>query len=86
MPRRDPQKCDRGPFRLPSSLLPVAQGVNADLDRAGELRLSQTDEASQRCDVLPGFETSLNQALSESGRNCSLELFIGQFGDFCHLC
>ncbi len=85
MPRGDSQKRDRGSFRLPSTLLPVSHGMNADFDRPSELGLSQTYKVSQRRDVLSGFEAPLNQPLSDTRWNSSLELFIGQFGDICHL-
>jgi hypothetical protein len=58
--------------------------VNADLDRASELSLSQADEASQRRDVLSGLEASLHEPLSKAGRNRTLELFLCQFGDIRH--
>ena len=85
MPRGDSQKRDRGSFRLPSTLLPVAQGMNADFDRSSELGLSQTDKASQRRNVLSGLETSLHEPLSQAGRNRPLQLFFLQFGDIRHL-
>jgi hypothetical protein len=40
----------------------------ADLDRAGELSLSQADEASQHGDVLSGLESPLDQPLSVARR------------------
>ena len=85
MPRGDSQKRDRGSFRLPSTLLPVAQGMNADFDRSSELGLSQTYKASERRDVLSRLETSLHEPLSQAGRNRSLQLFFRQFGDVRHL-
>jgi len=85
MPRGDSQERDCGSFRLPSALLPVAQGMNADCDRSGELSLSQPDEASQRRDVYSGLEASLHQPSPQARGNRSLELFVGQFGDIRHL-
>jgi hypothetical protein len=84
MPRGDPQKRDRGSFRLPSTLFPVAQSMNADSDRSSELGLSQTYKASQRRNVLSGLETSLHEPLSQAGGNRSLQLFFRQFGDVRH--
>ncbi len=55
--------------------------MNADFDRSGELSLSQTDEASQRRDVLSELEESPHEPLSQAGRNRSLEPFLCQFGD-----
>ena len=85
MPRGDSQKRDRGSFRLPSTLFPVAQGMDADFDRSSELGLGQTYEGSQRRNVLSRLETSLHEPLSQTGRNRSLQLFFRQFGDVRHL-
>ena len=46
MTRCDFQKSQRRSFRLSSTLLPVAQSVNADLDCPCEFGLSQADKAS----------------------------------------
>src|SRR3990172_6134929 len=85
MPRGDPQKRDRGPLWLASTLLPVAQGMHADLDRSRELGLRQADEASQRRNVLSGFEASLHESLSQPSGNGSLQLFLREFRDVRHL-
>ena len=47
MPRGDSEQRDCGTFGLPSALLPVAEGVNADRDGSGKLGLRQADEAPQ---------------------------------------
>jgi len=85
MPRGDSQERDCGSFRLPSALLPVAQGMNTDCDRSGELSLSQADEASQRRDVFSGLEASLHQPPPQARGNRSFELLVRQFGDIRHL-
>lgn len=84
MPCSDAEQRNGRPLRLTSALLPVAQGVHAYLDRAGELVLGEPDELSQSCDVLTGFESTLHQPLAQAGGDRVLHLFVGQFGDVGH--
>jgi hypothetical protein len=79
MSSSDSKQPDCRSFRPPSTLLPVSQGVDADTHRLRELRLCQANEAPKGSDILSGFNLPLHQALADSRRDSSGELFLGQF-------
>ena len=52
MPGSDAQQGVRGPFRVPSALLPIPESVDADAHGVSELRLGEPDKTPQGRDVL----------------------------------
>jgi hypothetical protein len=84
MPCGDAQQGDRGSFRTPASLLPVAERMNADAHGAGELDLGETDEAPHGGDVLAGLELSEQEALPDARGNGPGKLLVGQLWNFTH--
>ena len=58
MPRGDSQQRQGRPFGTSATLLPVAQGVNADSERVCELLLSQTNKLPEGYHVLATREPS----------------------------
>jgi hypothetical protein len=58
-------------LRAAPVLLPVAQGVDADAEGLGELRLRETDEAAKRRHVLPRLELSAHEALAHARLDAS---------------
>lgn len=79
---RDPQECNRRPFRLPAPLLPISKRVDADPDGEGKLLLREADECPQCGDVLTGLETALDKSSPKSARDGARELLVGQLGNF----
>ena len=82
---RDAQQRQCRSFRPSSSLLPVAQGMNAYFQRSCEFRLSQSHKGPKRCNVLSRLEMSLHESLSEAGGNRAPELFVSQVRNVAHL-
>ena len=82
MPSSDAQQCDRGPLRMPPTLLPVAEGVDADAHRASELRLGKPDKTAQGGNILTGIELPEDEAPVDAGGNGASELLVGQFRNF----
>jgi hypothetical protein len=77
----DFEECDGGAFRLAAALLPVAQGVHADLERARELFLAEADEAPEQDDVSTRLDPSLAYASPNRRRNHSSEIGFCQLAD-----
>ena len=67
MPGGDAQQRDRRPFRPPAILLPIAQRMHADAQPLGEFRLRQSDETTERRNVGPRFEVSLDEPSALAG-------------------
>src|SRR4051812_10140267 len=70
----DSEKCDRRPIWLPAALLPIAQRMNADAQSLSELRLRQTDEASERGNIVARLESALHEPFSRPRGDCSGKL------------
>jgi hypothetical protein len=77
MTRRDLEKRDGGAFGLTATLLPVAQRVNADLERARELFLAELRKSSQRQDVFPRLDSALHDATPRGRMDHVLEVMLG---------
>ena len=80
MARRNPQKRECSPFRLPAILLPVAKGVHADAERFGELGLRQPDEPTQRRHITR-LKLTAHDALTLAVTQGSREIGSAEFGD-----
>jgi hypothetical protein len=85
MTRRNPQKRECSPFRLPAILFPVAKGVHADAERFGELGLRQADEPAQRRHIT-GLKLTPHDALTLAVAQGSREVGSAEFGDGLHDC
>ena len=77
--RCDLEERDGGAFGLAAALLPVAQGVHADLEGARELFLAEADEAPEQDDVSTGLDPSLAYASPDRRRDHPSEI------SFCQL-
>ena len=78
MPRRHSQERQRWPLGGSSSLLPVAQRVNADPQRLGELLLGESDETTQRDDFVSTGDVTSEDAFALPPRNPAGEVPRGQ--------
>ena len=85
MPSGDAQQGDRGPLGMAPSLLPVAEGMNADAHGPSELHLSEPDEPPHGGDVLAGLELSKQETLPDACGNGPGKLLVGQLRNFSHL-
>ena len=74
MTRCDLEERDGGAFGLAAALLPVAQGVHADLEGAGELFLAELSEPSQRHDVFAGLDSAFHDATARRAADGALEI------------
>jgi hypothetical protein len=70
----DLEECDGGAFGLAAALLPVAQGVDADFEGAGELLLAELREPSQRDDVSAGLDSAFHDATPCRAADGALEI------------
>ncbi len=81
MAGRNSEKCDAGPSGVPSSLLPVAQRVNADAQGFCEFFLRQAGKTAKRGELLFGFDLPANEAFSLPGWNSACKVLLVQFPD-----
>lgn len=79
--RRDSQQGQSWTLWAPTSLLPISESVDADAHGLGELSLRQANEASERGNVLAGFEFALDEAFTQTRGDGGLEVSIGKFSD-----
>ena len=79
VPRGNSQQRQRWPLGASSTLLPIAERVNADTECVGELLLSQADKASKRDDIITSSQFSAEDALALFPRYCTGEVPVGQF-------
>ena len=84
MSRCDSQQRKCRPVRLSPALFPVPQGMNTDSHGAGELRLAESDEASQCRDVVSGSYASPRKTRPEPCRDRSLELLVRDLRKVTH--
>ncbi len=77
----DFEEGDGGAFGLAAALLPVAQGVHADLEGARELFLAEVDEAPEQDDVSTGLDPSFADASPHRRRNHPSEIGFCQLAD-----
>ncbi len=80
MSRGDSQERQGRSFGTPASLLPVAQGVNADPQRFGELVLRQSGKTAKRSNVSFRVYAAAQDPFTLSSRNRPREIVLGQFG------
>jgi hypothetical protein len=53
--------------------------VHADPQGAREVLLRQSDESSERCDVLATLEDTAREAPAQARRDCAIELCVCDF-------
>ena len=82
VPRGNSEQGQRRSFGAPSTLLPVAQGMDADSERDGELLLGQSDEAPKRDHIFAPRELSTKDSFPLLPGNRPGEVPVGQLTDF----
>src|SRR4030095_8891444 len=78
MPGGNPKQGQRRPFRIPSTLFPVAQRVNTDSQSLSELLLGQSNELPKGDDTLPPGDAPVKNPLALLARNRPSEVLVIQ--------
>ena len=84
MASRDPQQRERGSFRLPPPLLPMAKRVHADSKRLREAFLRQAHKRPQCSDVLARFDLSTHDPSALACLDRTPEVGAFQLWDVTH--